>query len=39
MKSFYSTYEFWQEVMGLVGVALLVGAAWLLIVALTPGGR
>lgn len=41
MKRYYfNNFQFWQEVMALVGVILLAGAAWLFVVALTPtGGR
>ena len=37
MKSFYRTWAFWNEVMALIGFILLVVAAWILVVALTPG--
>lgn len=33
MKSYYRTWAFWHEVMGIVGLVLLVGAGLLFAVA------
>jgi hypothetical protein len=39
MKRYYfNNYAVWNEVMALVGVALLIMCGWLLVVALTPNG-
>jgi hypothetical protein len=40
MKRYYfNNYAVFNEVMALVGVALLIVCGWLLVVALTPNGR
>lgn len=36
---YFTSYTFWQEVMALVGVIMVMVAAWLFVVAFTPGGR
>jgi hypothetical protein len=37
VKPFYRTWEFWSDILGAVGVVILVVAFAMLIIGLTPG--